>query len=37
MWLDRGKLMMRGEPADVVDSYMKFVKVKKSASNLEDM
>jgi teichoic acid transport system ATP-binding protein len=37
MWLDRGKLMMRGEPADVVDAYMKFVKVKKSASNLEDM
>ena len=37
MWLDRGKLMMRCEPADVVDSYMKFVKVKKSASNLEDM
>jgi ABC-type polysaccharide/polyol phosphate transport system ATPase subunit len=32
MWLDRGKLMMRGEPADVVDSYMKFVKVKKSAA-----
>jgi teichoic acid transport system ATP-binding protein len=37
MWLDRGRLMMRGEPADVVDAYMKFVKVKKSASNLEDM
>ena len=37
MWLDRGKLMMRGEPADVVDAYLKFVKVKKSASNLEDM
>ena len=37
MWLDRGKLMMRGEPADVVDAYIKFVKVKKSPSNLEDM
>ena len=37
MWLDRGKLLMRGEPADVVDAYIKFVKVKKSASNLEDM
>ena len=37
MWLDRGKLMMRGEPADVVDTYIKFVKVKKSPSNLEDM
>jgi teichoic acid transport system ATP-binding protein len=37
MWLDRGKLMMRGEPTDVVDAYIKFVKVAKSASNLEDM
>jgi ABC-type multidrug transport system ATPase subunit len=33
MWLDHGKLMMRGEPADVVDAYIKFVKVKKSPSN----
>ena len=37
IWLDKGKLMMRGEPADVVDAYIKFVNVKKSASNLEDM
>ena len=37
MWLDRGKLMMRGEPAEVVDAYINFVKVKRSASNLEDM
>jgi ABC-type polysaccharide/polyol phosphate transport system ATPase subunit len=37
IWLDRGKLTMRGGPADVVDAYIKFVKVKKSASNLEDM
>jgi len=28
---------MRGEPEQVVNAYMKFVNVKKSASNLEDM
>jgi len=37
IWLDRGKLMMRGEPEEVVNAYLKFVNVKKSASNLEDM
>jgi ABC-type polysaccharide/polyol phosphate transport system ATPase subunit len=37
IWLDRGKLMMRGEPADVVKAYIKFVKVKKSESATEDM
>jgi len=37
MWLDRGKLMMRGEPAEVVNAYMKFVKVKRSESAVEDM
>ena len=37
IWLDRGKLMMRGEPEDVVKAYMKFVKVKKSESTTEDM
>jgi teichoic acid transport system ATP-binding protein len=37
MWLDRGRLMMRGEPAEVVKAYIRFVKVKQSASNLEDM
>jgi ABC-type polysaccharide/polyol phosphate transport system ATPase subunit len=37
MWLDRGKLMLRGQPDEVVNAYIKFVKVKKSASNLEDM
>ena len=37
MWLDRGKLMMRGEPDEVVKAYMKFVKVKKSESATEDM
>jgi teichoic acid transport system ATP-binding protein len=37
IWLDRGKMMMRGEPEDVVKAYMKFVKVKKSESVTEDM
>ena len=37
IWLDRGKLMMRGEPDEVVKAYMKFVKVKKSESTTEDM
>jgi len=37
LWLDRGKLMMRGEPASVVNAYMKFVKVKRRESAMEDM
>ena len=37
IWLDRGALMMRGEPAKVVNAYMKFVKVKRSASAMEDL
>jgi teichoic acid transport system ATP-binding protein len=37
MWLDHGKLMMRGEPDEVVTAYMKFVKVKKSATAMEDI
>ena len=37
IWLDHGKLMMRGEPTEVVDAYMEFVKVKKSATNQEDI
>ena len=37
IWLDKGKLMMRGEPDEVVDAYMKFAKVKKSAATLEDI
>jgi ABC-type polysaccharide/polyol phosphate transport system ATPase subunit len=37
IWLDHGTLMMRGDPEQVVNAYMKFVNVKKSASNLEDM
>jgi teichoic acid transport system ATP-binding protein len=37
IWLDHGKLMMRGEPGKVINAYMKFLKVKKSASTTEDM
>ena len=37
LWLDRGKLMMRGRPGDVVNEYMKFVNVKKRATAMEDM
>jgi ABC-type polysaccharide/polyol phosphate transport system ATPase subunit len=37
IWLDRGKLMLRGQPDEVVNAYIKFVKVKKSATAMEDM
>jgi len=37
IWLDHGQLMMRGEPEEVVDAYMNFVKVKKSATTTEDI
>lgn len=37
IWLDHGNLMMRGAPDEVVDAYMEFVKVKRSATTLEDI
>jgi ABC-type polysaccharide/polyol phosphate transport system ATPase subunit len=37
IWLDKGKLMLHGEPEQVVNAYMKFVKVKKRASAMEDL
>lgn len=37
IWLDHGKLMMRGDPKETVKEYMKFVKVKRSASTEEDI
>lgn len=37
IWLDKGRLMQRGEPEEVVDAYMKFLKVKKSATTTEDI
>jgi ABC-type polysaccharide/polyol phosphate transport system ATPase subunit len=37
IWLDKGKLMMHGEPDRVVKAYLKFVKVKKRESTMEDV
>ncbi len=37
IWLDHGTLMMRGEPEEVIEAYMKFLKVKKSATTTEDI
>jgi teichoic acid transport system ATP-binding protein len=37
IWLDHGTLMMRGDPEEVVDAYIKFTKVKKKGSAVEDM
>jgi len=37
IWLDKGKLMMQGEPDRVVKAYLKYVKVKKRESAMEDI
>jgi teichoic acid transport system ATP-binding protein len=37
MWLDHGRLMMRGDPDEVINAYMEFVKVKKSDRAMEEM
>jgi teichoic acid transport system ATP-binding protein len=37
IWLNKGTLMMRGEPEEVIDAYMKFVKVKKTATATEEI
>jgi len=37
IWLDHGTMMMRGEPEEVIDAYMEFVKVKKSARTTEEV
>jgi ABC-type polysaccharide/polyol phosphate transport system ATPase subunit len=37
MWLDHGTLMMLGEPEEVITAYMDFVKVKKSATSMEEL
>ena len=37
IWLNKGELMMHGEPREVVRAYMRFVKVKRSATAMEDM
>jgi ABC-type polysaccharide/polyol phosphate transport system ATPase subunit len=37
LWLDKGKIMMRGAPSDVVTAYKEFLNVGKSASSNEDV
>ena len=37
IWLNKGKLMARGEPATVIAEYQKFMNVRKSASSDEDV
>jgi lipopolysaccharide transport system ATP-binding protein/teichoic acid transport system ATP-binding protein len=37
IWLNKGTMMMRGAPEDVVKEYPRFVKVGESAYTLEDM
>jgi ABC-type polysaccharide/polyol phosphate transport system ATPase subunit len=37
IWLNKGKLMMRGNPAEVIAAYREFVDARKSASSDEDV
>jgi ABC-type polysaccharide/polyol phosphate transport system ATPase subunit len=37
IWMNKGELMMRGAPADVIKEYTRFVKVGESAYTLEDV
>ena len=37
IWLNKGKLMMRGNPSDVIAAYREFVDARKSASSDEDV
>jgi len=37
IWLDHGKLMMQGDPEEVVDAYTEFVHVKKTSAAMNDM
>lgn len=37
VWLNKGKLMARGNPAEVIAEYQKFMNVRKSASSDEDV
>ena len=36
IWLDKGRLMMRGTPEDVVEEYKTFTKVKKGSAAADD-
>ena len=37
VWLNKGKLMMRGNPTEVIAAYREFVDARKSASSDEDV
>ena len=37
IWLNKGKLMMRGNPSEVIAAYREFVDARKSASSDEDV
>jgi ABC-type polysaccharide/polyol phosphate transport system ATPase subunit len=37
IWLDHGKLMMSGNPEEVVDAYTEYVQVKKTSATMNDM
>lgn len=37
IWLNKGKLMARGNPAEIIAEYQKFMNVRKSASSDEDV
>jgi ABC-type polysaccharide/polyol phosphate transport system ATPase subunit len=37
IWLHKGQLMMRSDPASVVDAYSKFLKVGEEAFSMEDL
>jgi teichoic acid transport system ATP-binding protein len=37
IWLDKGKMMARGNPAEVIAAYREYMHVRKSASSDEDV
>jgi ABC-type polysaccharide/polyol phosphate transport system ATPase subunit len=37
IWLDKGKMMARGKPAEVIAAYREYMHVRKSASSDEDV
>jgi ABC-type polysaccharide/polyol phosphate transport system ATPase subunit len=36
IWMHKGRLMMRGEPGEVIDEYSRFLKVGEDAYSMED-
>ena len=37
IWLQKGQLVRRGEPKDIVDAYTDSLKVKRDAISMEDL